>query len=154
MKQQGFTLMEMMLAVSIFAILTMLAVPSFRDAAGRAALRSATTDMVVAINTSRAQAVANRQDIQLRSTDNADWGKGWTIDYPTTVKEKDQGFVPKDFITVVETGGNQQVVFRKNGLLSSEMTFNICNPNMAGKPGRQISVTRAGRLTNVEFGGC
>lgn len=152
--QQGFTIVELMLTIVIMGILATVAVPSFREAAERAALRSAATDMIVAINTARAQAVASRESINLRSTDNADWGNGWTIDYPLAVQEKDQNFVPKNGITVVETGANQTAEFRSTGLLNTALTFQICNTNLVGEPGREISVTRAGRVTNTDFGGC
>lgn len=153
-RQRGFTIAELMIALLLLGILAAMAAPSFRGAAGRAAIRAASTDLVMAVNSARAQAVGSRAVVTLKATDNTDWSNGWTLDYPADVQEKDQLFTPKGGIALVEAGSITTVDFLPTGLLSTDLSFTICNSNMTNEPGRQITISRVGRITNTEYTSC
>ena len=49
-EEQGFTIIELMLAVGLAAVLLAIAVPSFQSVTANNALRSSTADLITAIN--------------------------------------------------------------------------------------------------------
>jgi type IV fimbrial biogenesis protein FimT len=56
-KSRGFTMLELMVAIAVVAVLTALAVPSFRTTIQKHRLRSATDTLQAAIDYARAEAV-------------------------------------------------------------------------------------------------
>ena len=152
---RGFTIYEMMIAVAIIGLLAAMAAPSFRSSMARSAIKGTTIDLIVALNTARAQAVNTRTDVILKSTDGADWSNGWTIDYSAATSEKDSTYVPELAVTVTEAqAGTQSITFSSTGLLSANLKFQVCNSSYPEIGGRQITVNRAGKITNDAFAGC
>lgn len=64
-EQKGFTLIELMVVVSISAILLMLAVPSFNDSLARRRLEGVATELITDLQYARTQAIGNNADISL-----------------------------------------------------------------------------------------
>ena len=86
----GFTLVETMVALAVVAIVTFMAVPSFRDYAIRTALRAQVSDLAGAIRLARSEAVKRGRTVILCRTADAladnpacasgsDWAGGWVI---------------------------------------------------------------------------
>lgn len=68
-RYSGFTLLELMVAVTIVSILLMIAVPSFQTVMNSNKLTSAANEMVASINTARAEAIRyNRRVVICLST--------------------------------------------------------------------------------------
>jgi len=59
-RQSGFTLLEMMTAISVAAIVLALGIPNMRQFMWNSAMTSAANDLVIAITTARAEAVKSR----------------------------------------------------------------------------------------------
>jgi type IV fimbrial biogenesis protein FimT len=86
-RAQGMTLIELMTAMLVLAILMGIAVPSFRDFASDSRTTAATTDLVTALNLARSEAlrratlvVACASDDDLKDcSDDKDWTKGWIV---------------------------------------------------------------------------
>jgi type IV fimbrial biogenesis protein FimT len=81
----GFTLIEMMVVMSLVAILAALAVPNFRDLLLNQRLASNTSDFVAALNLARAEAMKRSQKVKLLPR-SQDWAKGWEVS--TTVDKE------------------------------------------------------------------
>lgn len=64
-EQKGFTLIELMVVISITAILIMLAVPSFNDSLARRRLEGVATELTADLQYARTQAVGNNADVSL-----------------------------------------------------------------------------------------
>ncbi|MDF1822497.1 MAG: GspH/FimT family pseudopilin [Alcanivoracaceae bacterium] len=148
-RQRGFSFIELMLTVAIFAIIVSIGLPAFNDATANSNLRSATMDMVTTINTARAQAVTLRQEITLRPIDNADWVNGWVLEYPAGSTEEDQQFVPDSRVQITEANGLTNIRFLTSGLVSDPMDFTICDYR-AGETGRQLQVSKLARVERTE----
>ncbi|UPG96630.1 GspH/FimT family pseudopilin [Luteibacter aegosomatissinici] len=72
MKSRGFTLLEMLVAIVIIAILVAIAVPSFRTTIQKHRLRSAADNLQAAVDYARAEAVLRATYVSLcASTDGA-----------------------------------------------------------------------------------
>jgi len=154
-RQLGFTLVELFITLFILALLLVLAVPSYREAVANSNLRSATIDLVTALNTAHAQAVSLRNTIDVEATDGADWSNGWTIDYPVSDTpgvdiEADQTFNGYGGVTVTPVGGEMALSFNNRGTVAPTATFDICDARVQ-ETGRRVTISLSGRVTSQNF---
>jgi type IV fimbrial biogenesis protein FimT len=81
--QRGFTLVELMLAIAIFAILLAIAVPSFRDASLGSRLSSIANNMIASAQLARSEAIKRNAVITLCASSNGTRaGSSWTAPGP------------------------------------------------------------------------
>ena len=84
-RQQGFTLVELMVVLSIAAILFSIAVPNFNEMVERNRREGVMTDFSATIQTARSEAArSNKSVIMCASTDGAqcnstNWANGWIL---------------------------------------------------------------------------
>ena len=89
-QKSGFTLIELMITISILATLVMVAVPSFQNLIARNQLIATTNDLITALALARQKSVTFSRDVylcELLNEDtcnedrpfNADWTKGWMV---------------------------------------------------------------------------
>jgi type IV fimbrial biogenesis protein FimT len=143
----GFTLIELMIGIAVAGVLLALAVPSFQNLTANNALRSASADLITAINTARAQAVNLRVDIVLEETGSS-WTDGWRIKYGAGTTETDQTFTPSGGVTVTQSSGSGALTFTPSGMMSAGATFEICD-DRTNEIGRQIKVGLFGTVENT-----
>ena len=133
--ESGFTLIELMVTIAVFAILVSIAAPSFSEILAKQKLNSTTSELINTINTARSQAVTLRKDITLtlksdsKSTDTEFFWKpetGTELKQPTsvqkitftafgTLKQDDAGadFQSMDFI-ICHTKANKSKILNLN----------------------------------------
>ncbi|MEP4145678.1 MAG: GspH/FimT family pseudopilin [Halioglobus sp.] len=78
-RDQGFTLVELMIVVFIVAVLLGIGVPSFRSFLVDQRYRSTSADLRIALMTARSEAVKRNVAIQVTPTSDDDWTTGWQI---------------------------------------------------------------------------
>lgn len=82
-RSRGFTLVELMIGLVLVSILMGIGLPTFRSFILDQQLRSATSDLRIALTTARSEAVKRNRVVELRPFDEGDgWGSGWTIPSP------------------------------------------------------------------------
>ena len=74
--QSGFTLIELMVTLTVAAILMALAAPTFSDLLEKSRLRGATDDIVNLLNTSRSSAVKLARQINVSVSGTTSWCAG------------------------------------------------------------------------------
>jgi type IV fimbrial biogenesis protein FimT len=77
----GFTLIELMISVLLVAVLLGIGVPSFRTLIDNQRLRAVSSDLRIALNTTRSEAVKRNRSVVLSPSDTG-WGGGWSIANP------------------------------------------------------------------------
>jgi type IV fimbrial biogenesis protein FimT len=155
-QEKGFTLLEVLISITLMAIVAAIAMPAFRSASSTAALRRATGDLVSALNTARTQAVNLRLDVVVQEQ-GGDWTNGWTVNYQYPVAtlavdrvEQDQTFTQPGTVAVAEAGGATSLTFLSTGFLSGGAAqFTLCIDSHL----RTIDVSALGRVTNTQ-GSC
>jgi type IV fimbrial biogenesis protein FimT len=76
---RGFTLLEMMIVVSIAGILLAIGVPSFRSMIQSQRMVAATNEFFAAILLTRSEAIERGGRVDLVPADANDWNKGWVV---------------------------------------------------------------------------
>jgi len=77
-KSLGFTLMELMVTLSIAAIVMSIGIPSFNSTLRSNRLTAAANQLVTSLNLARSEAVKRAQPVVVRKTD-AEWESGWQV---------------------------------------------------------------------------
>ncbi len=78
-KGPGFTLIELMVTVTVLGVLLSLAAPSFTTLIANNRITTETNELMGAFNLARAEAIRRAQPVTVRSSDNDNYAKGWNV---------------------------------------------------------------------------
>ena len=121
--QRGVTLIELTFAILLLAILTVIAVPSFRDASLSGRLSAISSDLYTSVQMARSEAIKSNATTTLCASNNGTtcsgtWKDGWIIrDAGGTVIHSGAA-VPGGF-TVSQAGGTANLSFQPIGVGAS-----------------------------------
>lgn len=148
----GFTLVELMLTLTIAGIVLSFGVPAFTDVIRNNRLSTQTNELIAAINMARSEAVRRGANVTLcTSTDQssctgASWQQGWIIlDSNNQVLRIGSALHG----TTTVTSSANTLTYTPRGFLNGGAAVSMVICNTTGKPGRQINITATGRPTNV-----
>lgn len=82
-RQCGFTLIELMVTLSVMAIMMAVAAPSFTDILAAQRMRSVAYDMTSDLVLARSEAVKRGADVNVEPSPNG-WAAGWTVRVPSS----------------------------------------------------------------------
>lgn len=92
----GFTIMELMVTLSIVTILSVIALPSFNSMTDKSTQRAATVDFIISVAFARTESTRRAEDVHMRNISNTGtWSSGWCI----TTKSDCSGDVIRRFNT-------------------------------------------------------
>lgn len=152
--QYGFTLIELIVAIAILAIVIAIAAPSFNRTvqSNRAAVMS--NELLGALQTTRSEALKRRTNVTLcrrnaNGTDcdnSADWSAGWLLIQGSLVLR-----IWEPATGIALTGPSDGITYRSNGTttLNAAQTFQIETPSCQ----RTVSVTVTGNAS-ANTNGC
>lgn len=148
-RQHGLTLIELLVALTILAILVGVAFPGFQGMMARNNLATSANSLVLAINLARSEAVRISDTVNLTAVDPSDgdneWGPGWQVAPPGGPLIRDFAGVPGGLtLNSNETGTTVQ--FDGRGALRgfADYEFFMCTD---GGDGRRILVRATGRAS-------
>ena len=165
--QRGFTLIELMVAVAMVAILSAVAAPSFSAMMLRSAIRSASSDLGADLNVARAEAirVGGRVSVCPRTAPTAmtcgsDWNQGWLVFRDAGTSDigtfggadrllREHAGIHRELTLSRTSPGSGAVTFTPSGSLqldggAATAQFELRAP---GQKGRDLEVSVIGRLT-------
>jgi len=152
-KARGFTLIEMMTAIFIMAILVGLAVPSFREASLSSKLSGFANDIVASTQLARSEAVKRNVAVTMCASsggvtcDNPDgWEAGWIVladagGSNQALVQRRQALPPE--FRMVQTGGVASVLFPPTVVAGNEVTLMVCRAEPEGSQERVVTITAA-----------
>lgn len=151
----GFTLIELMVTLAILAILTMFALPSFRDTIRRNQVSSGSNALLADLNYARAEAINRGQLVTLcPSTDGSNcatstaWGTGWLVyTYPAGAASSNKAYVAGNILLRSATKQNG------TGIWSGQATYPSFGPQGQLKPGTATVPFRFVTCFNAGSGG-
>jgi len=159
--QRGFTLIELMVAVAILAILAVLAAPSFNDAILSNKLSSYSNNFVASATLARGEAIKRNAVVKMcRSADGAScatsggWQQGWivfndpddngSLDSGETLIQRQQA-LSADYSF---TGNVYAVGFQPVGVGATTANLTLCRATpTVGSQGRDVKVSATGRVS-------
>ena len=136
---KGFTLIEVMMAVAIAAILVSLAAPSFVRMLADQRVKAAATDLYTAMSVTRSEAIKHNRNVTLQPKSGG-WANGWVITNP----EGGADLLDANATGVPVAGGPASVIYNAGGRLAGTAapSFTIGESDM---PQRCLSVDLSGR---------
>ena len=155
---RGFTLIEILVTMSVAGILTATAVPAFRSFLQNDRAMTQSTSLVLSLNVARSEAI--KQDISggvsvCPSTDGltcsgaSTWEQGWIV------LGSAAGSVPTQVVPSLSTGtklreavNSTAVTFLSSGIVQAPAAFTLCDSRGASQ-GRYIQVTATGRVATA-----
>jgi type IV fimbrial biogenesis protein FimT len=114
----GFTLLELILTVSITSILLTIGLPSLANLISKSQTNTAAEAVLAAIETTRSTAVFHNQPAVLLAKNN-NWSDGWSI----FVDENKNGVLDKDERILIENEGLKNVLVTGNATMKDQITF-------------------------------
>lgn len=164
--QAGFTLLELIVTVTVLAVLLGVGIPSFNSTIASSQLTSQANRILTALNAARMEAVKrNTQAIICTSANGTacngtSWASGWLIFMDANKNETlDDGepiFAKAEAMTNVSATGNapvaSKVVFQADGTVLgvSNGTIRVCKPTTAVSENARDIVINAGGRARIE----
>lgn len=157
---QGFTLIELMVTLTVAAILLAVAVPGFSSFIKKNRLDTQQNVLFGSISYARSEAMSRGRNVTLcASSDGASctgsWSQGWIVYMGDTTVDTPGGDVLRVFEAL--TGGNKLVFkgdssatklsFRGRGFADTTGSFELCDADTAVTSDRKISIANTGRPT-------
>jgi type IV fimbrial biogenesis protein FimT len=166
--QAGFSLIELMVTVSLAAVLMAIGIPMFRDSVANNRLTSQTNDMVGALTLARSQAITSNQRVTFCRTNSeattacsgsaGDW-QFWLVRTATgTVVRRGALVVGSLEVTSVLT--NDQIEFASDGLarsggvlVSGGPHIFVCSAHSTTDNRRQLTLGAGSRISTAKASG-
>jgi type IV fimbrial biogenesis protein FimT len=174
-RQSGFTLIELMVTVTVAAVLLGIAVPSFSRLIANNRITSQTNEFVGGLNLARSEAVRQGRSVTLRAdTAGIEFAPGWTVykdpnatgaDPATTadvIRHSTSSNTKTTLRRVTQSGSTftdatvsvtdrRYVAFNARGgnNAGGSALFRVCDSTNTALPGRIVQVSAVGRVSLV-----
>ncbi len=165
MRNHGFTLIDLILTLSIVSILISISLPSFSAQIKQAQVKTATNSLLESINLTRTQAVMTNKRATIRRQN--EWSEGWEIFIDTDndgIRDTNEKLIKMqeklngikiitnrpitNNVSYIGTGESRNASGTNGGGFQAG-TFTIC-PTAKGK-GVQLILARGGRVRVAEI---
>jgi type IV fimbrial biogenesis protein FimT len=147
---RGFTLIEMVIVVTIISILAALTGPAFRDMVIRQRIRTAGYDLMADLTFARSEAIKRNSSVTI-TKGGSNWTGGWTITDTGGATLRSHPALPD---TVTITMAKSSIDFLLNGRASSSASFTIDDADgKSNIPAHCVSVDPSGRPRSTD-GSC
>jgi type IV fimbrial biogenesis protein FimT len=148
----GFTLIEMMIAITVMAILIAVAVPSYRDASLGSQLRSSANQLFGSITLARSEAIKRNAVVTLCASSDGEtcigaWEQGWIVlDAGAAMPVIHRQHAAPTGFRISATAGLGSLSFQPIGAGATSTTFTVCRATPSiGKQERVVTVDATGR---------
>ncbi|MCP5208780.1 MAG: GspH/FimT family pseudopilin [Hahellaceae bacterium] len=157
MKEKGFTIIELMIAVTVLGVLAALAAPSFSYLIANGRHQASINALIGAVNLARVEAVKRGGQVTLGSiSGDTAWTGGYRVwvdsnadNSLSTGEEVIRQYDPaKGELTLV--GDVSFISFRATGFATAASAVNVCSGN-ENVTGRSIGVSISGRVAKLDY---
>jgi type IV fimbrial biogenesis protein FimT len=151
-QQQGFTILELMIAVTIAGILAVIAIPSFGDLVKNNRIATQANAIVSSLHYARGEAANRGLQVRLEPiVAGTNWTAGWLVRVDGN-NDGDFNDVADDIVlrnyealkSSSLTSGTNTLIFQANGQASAANTFTLLAEDCTGEHKRVIYVRLSG----------
>lgn len=146
----GFTLLELMVTLSIVGIVAAAAVPSVRDMANNSIAERTTGLFELDLDFARSQAVSLGELVRIERRDN-DIANGWEVKVDSTGQILKQRAALDDGVTIVSSSQLNSIAFTPTGQIENTDTITIRTEGCTGSKDRSYSFLRSGQIEVTEL---
>ncbi len=159
MKARGFTLIELVMTLSLAALMLTLGVPSMRDLVRNNRLTTVTNQFVSSLNIARSEAIKQGRNatICVSDTQNSCSGTNWRLGWLAWVDSDQDGNLdfPQEVLRIVEPQANSiQITSTQNsfridsqGAVNNPNTLLVVCDDRSGETGRRLRVMATGGIS-------
>lgn len=147
---RGFSLVELMVALAVAAILAAIAIPAFDSFILSNRLSSYASAFSASARVARSEAMKRNLPVTLCKSSNGTscstsggWEQGWIVLSGTTVISRQQATVTG----YVLSSSINSLTFQPNGLGATQSTVTVCRASPLGAQERQVTVSATGRAS-------
>jgi len=142
-KNRGFTLIELIVTLAVVAIMTTLALPSFRTTIMNNRLTTQANEFITDLNIARSEAVKQGNTITITSNNGNNWANGWAITDSGGTTLRVHGALDG---TSTLSGSAGTITYQRTGFISggTTLTFDLCD-DRSGETGRRVTILSTGR---------
>ena len=163
-RTRGFTLIELMTAITVLGVLLGLAIPAFRDIVRNNRITAQNNDFIGGLNFARSEALKRSNPVSIcSSTDGVscagvtNWSTGWVVFADTNANGTLDGVEVPLQKGAATTGGltlnsttRNFVRYSSSGVSSAGAeTFDLLKPGCVGNYARRISISTTGRISSA-----
>ncbi|MBD3635063.1 MAG: GspH/FimT family pseudopilin [Methylophaga sp.] len=161
MNRNGFTVIELMIVLSVLAIISATALPSFRSLLIEIEVDGQINKLVSTLQLARSEAVKHNQVVTIcKSLDGQNCGGNWSDGWLMFVDNNADGHKNTAEIALTSAqlidgytlswsafGSNNYIRFRQNGLTSSHNgSFILCPVNLDSRFARAVIISKTSRV--------
>jgi len=152
-QQRGFTILELMMTVTVAAILSTLAFPSFVTMTKNNRLTTQANDFILALNLTRSEAVKRGTSATI-TAETGGWTNGWTVE-DAAGNDLRIGDALQNSMVLTNDNTNTVITYSSSGTAAGTPTaapgnFDLCD-DRTGEIGRQISISTTGRVSVADL---
>lgn len=151
-KTAGFTLIELIITVTVLAVLMSIAIPSFSTYTANQRIRSASENLVSALNLARSEAVKRGAVIEVNPVTSSAWADGWRVQVKSSAVVL-ADYAAVDGITITASSTTTPEYNRDGRLSSSALNFTVASSN-GSATSACVRVTPSGKATINRTGAC
>ena len=141
-KPSGFTIIELMLTITIAGILLAVALPNYQSLVKNNCLTTKANALVGSLQMARSEAIKVRQSMTVSAVTSG-WKDGWQVKNPAGTVLRDVA-LSCPATTITEAGSAVSLTYTATGFINAPATFNICDERTA-ETGRQVLINTVGR---------
>lgn len=167
MTVRGFTLLEMMVALAVLAILAVVGIPSFNSARLSSQLSSSANEFVATVQVARSEAIKRNRSVTLCASADGescgsgdDWQDGWIVTFQPVGSSGIEVVARHSALpggwTVAEATDQKTLVFSPTGFGSTTASLRFCRSQPLGQQERVVTITASGstRVARTQTGTC
>lgn len=172
-RDRGFTIIELLTAVTIGGVLLAVAMPSYTNMVRNNCMTTTANSLVGSLQLARSEAIKRHKSVTVTAANGGDnaneWGTGWTVwqdaDADGTMDAGEEIRVTsltcqqpangENNQTADETADRTSFTYAATGFVDNSGDIQICHAKTTAERGREITIGKTGRAaTEPDFTGC
>lgn len=138
-RDHGFTMIEMLVTLTVIGIMMGIGVPSFRSFVAGQQIKTASYDLMTSLVMARSEAIKRNTDVIIAPDTANAWAGGWTVKYGATTVVQQPAL---SGVTI--TKGPASVTYKSTGRPTASSNFEVAGATSSNPSIRCVKVDLTG----------